>query len=156
MLSVLARNAAVALLIVAVVSAPVWGSLPRCCHTGALAGGGNCCCGPNRTLVEPDDATPDASDEVRSCCANKERPSAAEKGISHTARPLCCCKASAPAPAVPPTSAPMPAADDSLALDSIINQTAFATPAATAEVAGAAREGPLKPPLRKIYCRWTV
>ncbi|MEX0978025.1 MAG: hypothetical protein WDZ48_04190 [Pirellulales bacterium] len=157
MLSMLARNVGVALLIVAVVTAPVWGSMPRCCRTGAIAGGGNCCCGPNRSLEQADNAT----EEVRSCCAEKHRPTVVEDARPEsarpaTARPLCCCKASAPAPAVPPANAQMPALDESLSLDTIINQTALTAPAAIAEVAGAEREDPLKLPLRKIYCRWTV
>jgi hypothetical protein len=50
----------------------------------------------------------------------------------------------------------MPALDESLSADTVIDQTVFAAPAATMQVAGAEREDPLKLPLRKIYCRWTV
>ena len=148
----LARTVGVALLIVAVISAPVRASLPRCSRTGAIAGGGNCCCAPDRSLEQPDDATA----EVRSCCAEKHRPTAPEDARPETAKPPCCCKATAPAPAVSPAGARMPALDESLVLDSVIDQFALAAPADTTQVAGSEREGPLKRPLRKIYCRWTM
>jgi hypothetical protein len=146
MLAKLARSTGVVLLATCVAAAPVWATVPRCLKTGAIAGGGNCCCGPKRTS----DATPGCCHE-RPCCAESQA-----EPEPQTASSNCCCQRLS-------LAAAMVDGTDRLKLRDL--EASYSTPheanvlpvVASGSAAGpASRASPLKLPLEQVYCRWTV
>lgn len=96
MVSTLARKLGIALLAIATIAAPVVGAQPRCCKTGAIKGGGQCCCGPQASEPEPSCCQA----ETRSCCDGEDESEPAS-AVPVLADAPCHCKSTSQPPAIP-------------------------------------------------------
>ncbi len=158
MLSRLARHLGLAALIASLATAPVLAATPRCCNTGAIAGGGNCCC---RVESEPLEIATPANESTceeqapRSCCAHSEPAIEAPEAAQLAIDSRCGCQIQAPLPALPGSDRAAtrhkqslvvvlpPEADDVAAVQIIQTRVA-------------AQAEPPPSSLHKKYCRWTV
>ncbi len=161
MLSQLARQLGVALLAASLLAAPVLGSMPRCCQTGALAGGGNCCCGPK---AEKGERPTCCQTSERSCCAEAKAAAAeeapAEEATTDTSPAAtnapCSCKTISQQPAIVPDK------------DRIETHQKLCCVLAVVLIGGSALQLSAQcgwdtsqsvlpgVSLHKVYCRWTV
>jgi hypothetical protein len=150
MLSLLPRYFGLALLVVSLATSPVLGSMSRCCKTGAVAGGGNCCCETERHAS----ATANRESEApKSCCAAEACPSEPAPAIESR----CCCQAGDRMPAVAASEADRSASRFQKLMTAVLPQACENPSHAAAEwlrVAASAESPPAS--LQKIYCRWTV
>ena len=143
-----------ALLAVSLIAAPVLGSLPRCCQTGEIAGGGNCCCGPRAEVEETASCCQSAE---RSCCAESE-PEDTELAETTPAaeQAPCSCRAISQPPAIVSGKDRIESHENQL---SVIAVAVVDGTAVQLNVASAWELHQVEPPgiaLHKIFCRWTV
>lgn len=172
--SPLLRHLSVSLLALAMLAGPVLAKMPRCCGLGRTAGGESCCCSA-RQAEEPVEQS--CCQARKSCCAShEEEPTEAPAASGHAQLPECplpnsasnrsalkslapagcCCKASSPSPAIPATSERAELDNKHLASDLAMIVDDLAPHRAAASRVSLRPDDPLKIPLRKIYCRWTV
>jgi hypothetical protein len=156
MLSQLARQLGVALLAASLLAAPVLGAMPRCCQTGAVAGGGNCCCGP-KTESEGRPACCQAAE--RPCCASAEDAPAEdvpEDNSSVATDAPCNCKTISQQPAIVSGKDRIETHHKQSCVQAVVliggaasqHSVAGVWDTSQAELPGISRH--------KVYCRWTV
>lgn len=149
MLGKLVRMLSVALLAASVVAAPVRAALPRCCHTGAIAGSDDCCCAAERQVEAVADC---CVQPQKSCCASSD--SQPQPPVPST-KTSCHCELSSPTPAVPPQSTRAVIRAAGLVAPLVVDQADCFRPQAALQLR-TERTEPMKIPLHKVLCRWTV
>ena len=150
MASTIAQRIALALLVVAVLGAPVMGSLPTCCAKRA-SGEQSCCCrkhGPAATST----AGCCAKSRTGCCGQNKAETAIAIKA----AAPSCCCKARSPLQAVPEEQARIELRSKQISMVAATAHSAISSQMAAHWPALSQRDVAPGPPRQVLLCRWLV
>ena len=161
MLSKLTRQLGMLLLAVSLVTSPVLGAMPRCCQTGAIKGGGNCCCGPR-----------DDAEELPSCCQHAQRACCAEAAADEVAAnesagdeaagfPVagaapCNCKTTSQMPALVPSKDKVETQENELYVVAVAPVAHATAQNSLSHIADHHQAEPPGLPLHKVHCRWTI
>jgi hypothetical protein len=153
MVSSLAKRIAVAMLMMALLGAPVLASVPTCCSKGAAAGK-TCCCRSQQS------AQPNNTEPTKSCCSKAKACCGAEKVVAASAiKPpasTCSCKARRSIPAIPEEqSRPELRVNPMLVVGIAVDRISVLPMTMGLPALGQVNSEP-RPARQVLYCRWLI